>query len=203
MIRPRTRRAISAAWAGFACRIAVDPNPMVGELIEAIIDARTVSFSYRKPGAARAATRTVQPWKVIYRGGWYLAAFDTARKARRTFKLSRVSGELTIGDPVRPRYEIPPIIDDIREPWALSDDATAVLEADPAEAVLIARRVRGRIRDHGDDTTTIEAPYGDDAAFAGFLAGFGSSVTVLEPASLRAAVVAHLRGLRERLEETR
>lgn len=194
--------AIGAPAAGDpGIRAPVEDDPSVGVLIEAIADRRSVRFAYRKPDAARASARTVLPWRVVYRGGWYLVGFDTARKDRRTFKLSRITGEITPGDPVQPAYEIPALVDDIREPWAIGDASTAILRADADVATLLARRTRGRIRDRAEEHATIEAPYGDEEAFASFLAGFGPALVVLEPASLRDALVAHLTAIRDTLEE--
>jgi predicted DNA-binding transcriptional regulator YafY len=202
MLGPEDRAGISLEALGApstiepGIRAPVEPHPAVGALIGAINDRRAVSFRYRKPEANRPTERTVHPWRVIYRAGWYLVGHDTSRGDRRTFKLSRVDGEITVGDEVRPSYRIPEVIDDIREPWAQGDGAVATLRVTGPDATLIARRVRGRIVEHDDDAATIEAAFGDDAAFASFLAGFGSSVVALEPSSLRDALIAHLQAMR-------
>lgn len=203
MLGPDDRAGLSLEAMGAAApvdpgiRAPVEPDPKLAALIEAISNRRVVRFAYRKPDATRAAKRSVLPWRIIYRGGWYLAGYDTGRKAKRTFKLSRMPGDIEVGEAVA--YEIPTLIDDIREPWALGDGSVARLRARDDVATMIARRLRGRIVERDEDTSTIEAPYADDAAFAPFLAGFGSSIVVLEPASLREAIVAHLAPLRERL----
>lgn len=62
-------------------------------LSAAVLHQTEVTFAYRKPGAARAETRRVQPYHLAHRENlWYLVAFDAERGALRTFALTRISG---------------------------------------------------------------------------------------------------------------
>src|SRR3954452_23154670 len=61
-------------------------------LAEAVHDGKVVSFDYRTAGGAGVATRTVEPWGVVWwHGHWYLVGHDRDRDARRVFRLPRIS----------------------------------------------------------------------------------------------------------------
>jgi proteasome accessory factor B len=72
------------------------PSPkdvkLFGELADAVLKRREVSFAYRKLGAMRAETRRVRPYHLgEVDGGWYLIAHDLERGALRTFALPRLT----------------------------------------------------------------------------------------------------------------
>lgn len=65
-------------------------------LRRAVLEGRVVTFTYRKPGGV-PEVRRVYPLALIHlNGAWVLGAFDPARGARRTLRLSRV-GEVGVG----------------------------------------------------------------------------------------------------------
>lgn len=81
---------------------------LFGELAEAVVRRRAVSFHYLKLGAAEAEGRKVEPWHLgEVEGAWYLIAFDRDRAALRTFALPRIS-RLRVG---ATRFERPPDFD--------------------------------------------------------------------------------------------
>jgi proteasome accessory factor B len=58
----------------------------------AVLRQHDVEFDYRKPGERKAGPRRVQPYHLAHRENlWYLVAFDTERRALRTFALPRIS----------------------------------------------------------------------------------------------------------------
>ncbi|WP_312794155.1 WYL domain-containing protein [Kocuria sp.] len=69
-------------------------DPAFEPLLSAVLAHRTVRFDYvDRTGAF--SQRTVQPWGVGSRyGAWYLAGWDTDRRAQRTFRLSRIISEV-------------------------------------------------------------------------------------------------------------
>lgn len=73
-------------------------------LTRALKERRALKFSYRNLGAQKAQPRLVHPYHLAcIENHWYLFAFDTVRKAMRTFVLTRLSDpELT-----DERYAIP------------------------------------------------------------------------------------------------
>ncbi len=62
------------------------------KLIRAIQQRLALSFAYKNLGAAKTQPRLVHPYHVAcIENRWYLFAFDTRRKAMRTFALTRMS----------------------------------------------------------------------------------------------------------------
>lgn len=70
---------------------------LFGDLLDAVRATREVSFDYHKLSSPGPERRTVQPHHVgQIEHGWYVIAFDPARKGMRTFALQRISNlELT------------------------------------------------------------------------------------------------------------
>ena len=66
-------------------------------LRESILNKRQIKFDYYS-GNGKTESRTVHPWKLIYKGqAWYLQGWCTARKAERFFKLTRMKNLIIIG----------------------------------------------------------------------------------------------------------
>ena len=69
----------------------------------ALLDHRTLSFSYQSPSDDAPCMRTVDPVGIRSNDAtWYLDAFDLDRQGDRTFRLERM-GDVTIGDSAPPR----------------------------------------------------------------------------------------------------
>lgn len=70
-------------------------EPAFAGLLAALRARRAVRFAYRGVADTAPASRTVAPWGMTnYRGAWYLAGFDIDRDAPRTYRLSRIDGEV-------------------------------------------------------------------------------------------------------------
>jgi len=166
-------------------------EPNVGALLQATVDRRPVTFTYRKRGSD-PEVRHVQPWALVIRlGNSYLVAYDTDRDDSRVFRVSRIEGEVSAGKP--DSYTIPDGID----ARALvttgdSDDSpgTARLAVQPGRAIALRQRA-------GADTDTAEimVSYSSLDRFEREIARYGADVVVLEPAELRQAVIARLNGV--------
>lgn len=71
-------------------------DPAFGPLYAAVQARQAVSFPYRKDPAGDTQTRRVQPWGLVsWKGRWYVVGRDTARGEQRTFRLSRIAGEVS------------------------------------------------------------------------------------------------------------
>src|SRR6202000_1769809 len=69
---------------------------VLGLLLSAIGTGRAVQFPHRPSRADPYTVRTVEPWGVVTeKGRWYLVGHDRDRAAPRTFRLSRIGGEVT------------------------------------------------------------------------------------------------------------
>ncbi len=65
---------------------------LFGDLLDAVMDRREVSFDYHKLRGSKPEPRTVQPYHVgQIEHGWYLLAHDPKRKGVRTFALQRIT----------------------------------------------------------------------------------------------------------------
>lgn len=193
-------RAVAAgaepdAHLGVALRVQAAETAL-GPLLDAIAARQAVTFTYRAASTAQETVRRVQPWRLVSRDrGWYLLGHDLDRDAPRVFRLSRVTGT------VRPTgeaasFEVPE--HDAHQMLALGAGAgvRAVLAVLPERgAALRARAVEERGERDGRDIVVVETH--DDTALATEIASYGSSVLVLEPESLREAVLARLRAAAE------
>jgi proteasome accessory factor B len=78
-----------------APKLSVDSSNFV-PLAQAIMDKSFVSFAYMSPDLV-AEERKVEPYGLGSRKGiWYLVGRDLDRSAMRTFRLERISGEVTV-----------------------------------------------------------------------------------------------------------
>ena len=157
-----------------------------------------VTFDYQRPGHD-PSRRRVQPWGIIsWRGRWYLTGHDVDRDAPRMFRLSRILGTVEDdGDPGS--YEVPPGTD-------LNEVAGALFPAEPDRtAVVRVRRERGQSLRRSAATTRavdetsdeLDVPFASEWDLAAEIASYGSDVRVVEPVSLRDAVVTRLRAALE------
>lgn len=150
-----------AGTAGATAQLGEVPTPSsLLDLFVAILERREVQFRYGD------LERTVQPHRLQFeRGRWYLTGHDLARADRRSFRLDRIDGAVSIGEP--DAFEVPQGVAGVRlRPWELGEgaavDAELLLDADIARSVLnedpgldvVERRVDGaivvrlRVRNH-------------------------------------------------------
>jgi proteasome accessory factor B len=170
-------------------------------VIRAAIAARSpITFSYR------GESRTVDPWGVLLRGGfWYVIGHDHARAAQRTFRVDRIDGSISAG--TAGSFERPTDFDpraafpaDPKEIGHGSDggvDATVWISPVRARAVereVGAERVSTR-RDDGAIEVVVPATNLD--AFRSWVLGLLDHAVVLGPPAVRDHVRAWLRSVAE------
>jgi predicted DNA-binding transcriptional regulator YafY len=202
--RPGSTSAQDALWklgGGVIDRGAtvVVNLPDVAELPtlrEAVSARRTVTFRYHD------LDRQVDPWGLLLRDGyWYLIGFDHGRGERRTYRIDRMEGRVTI-DRDREPFERPDDFDPRtafpEDPKMIGADAAApdaLVRIDASRAVAVVRdlgpdRVRKRL-DGG--AVEVAVPCANVPAFRSWLLGHLEHAEVLEPQTLRDDVVAFLR----------
>ena len=209
-------RAVAAApggtdlVAGLAPRVRA-AGEAFGPLLDAVQARQAVRFVYRAANTGEVGERTVEPWRLLARGGgWYVVGRDRDRDAPRSFRLSRLEGAVRlVGAPGS--YEIPADL-----------DAAAVLAgrgADPvrvADLALLPERANalrsrataadpapGASSGPGDDADAdagvlahrdrVQVPFPSLTDLADEVAGYADAVVVLAPADLRDAVLRRLR----------
>ncbi len=168
-------------------------EPSFDRMWEAATGRIPVTFSYQRPGQ-QAETRRIQPWGVFsWHGRWYMAGFDLDRQASRVFRLSRVSGDVTLaGEPGS--YDIPK-----------GTDLRAIAQAlfpQPAIDAATVRLRTGRCQDlrrRAETTTTVDDEWDEIAVnyaspwqLAAEVASFGPDAVVIEPPEVREQVIANL-----------
>lgn len=170
-------------------------EPSFGPLLAAVQAGQAVSFDYRRPSAAEHQPRTLEPWGVVsWRGRWYVVGHDRERGAPRCFRLSRIVGEVR---PVGRAGQVrrPEDVDLMQFVAAFGGDgsrqSTPVrLWVAEGRAAGVRRRaaVVGSLELDGDrgDLLELELAYPDTAA--GWIAGYGPDVVVLEPEVLAKSV---------------
>jgi proteasome accessory factor B len=184
----------------------VEPRVRTGEpafapLLAAVQTGQAVTFAYRRSAIGEPMTRIVEPWGVVsWRSRWYLVGQDRDRGAARCFRLSRVVGEVKpIGRPgvvVRPAGVnlMEHVLGGQQDPKQTTSARLWVAKGRAQGVRRQARIVAERTLD-GElgDEVTVELRFPESAA--GWLAGHGMDVVVLEPDVLRKSVRERLLGV--------
>jgi proteasome accessory factor B len=172
--------------------VATMPSlPDLPLLRDAIARRATVEFVYRD------VDRTVEPYGLLLRDGfWYLVGFDHARGDRRTFRVDRIDGRITMGD--GEQFERPEglnlrtvLPDDPKMLGADGDTTEAVVRVDAVRAPAVVRELGAdRLVDtspNGD--VDVRVPCANREAFRSWVLGLMEHAEVRSPADVRADIV--------------
>ena len=192
-----------AAPAGIEPRVRAEA-PAFEPLLEAVYDRQVVRFSYRRSDG-EVRVREVEPWTIdSWRGRWYLAGFDLDRDDARVFRLDRITSPVLLTGRA-PEHKVPDRLD-VRaqvDSFAVNssgDLGPATLKVREGTCFPLRRGASSIVEgEDGWDTIVIKA-YADTA---GWLAEYGPDVIVLEPPSLRTAVIAKLRAVAQAVPTAR
>ena len=142
----------------------------------------------------RYAKRHLQPWGVVSRRGrWYVVGHDTDRAATRVFRLSRITGPVTLDGPAA-AYEVPVDADlraQVNSFDASGPTSTARLEVRAGAGHGLRRRA-AQIQTVDEGTDLVTVTYTDPWALAGEITSYGAAVVVRGPADLRQIVIERL-----------
>jgi proteasome accessory factor B len=191
---------------GYAPRVRVR-DPAFDGLSDAIARHLVVRFPYLKPGESAAVSRTVEPHALVkHEGRWHLAAHDQGRDAKRNFLLSRITGPVT---KTRTFFD-PPAGDPAAEALAELDRVFStrsvtvdVMPGSDAERRLAARDTQESELVLSDGRRRLVVGCTDEALLADELASYGPEARVVEPETMRDAVVSRLRRVIERHQDMR
>lgn len=169
-------------------------------LWDALRSSNEVVFSYRSSGSEESTARRVQPWGLGSKyGQWYLVGFDTQRQDQRSFRLSRITSQISIDDSStfdRPQdFTIGSVLNELGTGQALTAEVLV-----PKDSIHSLRNRPGaKVIANGQSSAvtpseveTLSIPYREAELMADDLAAVAKTVKVKEPAALRAAVLTRL-----------
>jgi len=98
----------------------------LSKLEAAISKQRTVRFGYWSPRRARPGERTVNPYALrLDDGNWYVVGHDLDRGTIRTFKVSRIRGDIRFATRRERDFRVPPDFDveqhRVPRPWQIGE----------------------------------------------------------------------------------
>jgi proteasome accessory factor B len=178
-----------------------------GPHLEAIADAtargRRIRFAYQ-PLEGEAGRREVDAWALLFRrGSWYLVGRDRDRGEVRSFRLSRITSDISDAGDADPPPEGFRAADHLHAgPWGLGEpEITARVAFSPKVSWWALAGVAGArtVRTRPDGWTEADVPAGQGEAFVSWVLSFGSDAEVLEPSEVRQAVVLTLEKVRASL----
>ncbi|KZE32603.1 helix-turn-helix transcriptional regulator [Microbacterium sp. T32] len=181
--------AVDEPIIGYAPRIRAR-DAAFPALQRGIEECRVVTFSYLRPGDARARERRIRPLALLeYEARWHVFGFDLSMDAERTFLLSRIVGDVTV---TRERFDEQLRVGAGERALAglegVAHRRRALLEVHPGTEAALRLSRRAEPAAQG-----IVVPYVDLHVFADELASYGPEVRVVAPDDLREQVIRRLR----------
>jgi proteasome accessory factor BC len=176
----------------------------LGKLEGAISKQRTIKFPYYSISRNRQSERTVNPYGLLSdNGSWYVIGQDLDRKDIRTFRVSRIRGDIKFATRRERDFRIPADfdIDEYRgrPPWQIGDiegEARIELAGDTAWWVERAFGNAGELEDG-----VFVTGYSSLPQLASWILRQDGRAIPVEPDELRREVAQALRDVRDRHEE--
>ena len=173
----------------------------LAKLETAISKQRTVKFAYRAMTSGKEIERTLNPYGLLHdRGVWYVIGADLDREAIRTFRVSRIRGDIRFATRRERDFRLPPDFDiDAyrgRASWQFGDPAgEARIEVRPETAWWVERAFgsSGRL-----DDGVFVTEYSSLPMLASWVLRQDGRAVPREPDDLRREVAESLRRVRTR-----
>ncbi|PAW86780.1 MAG: hypothetical protein B9S26_15275 [Opitutia bacterium Tous-C4FEB] len=167
------------------------------QIQDALVRRRVLRLSYRSGSRDELTSREVEPLGLVqYFQHWHLITWCRLRQAMRDFRLDRIQSVEVTRDVFAP-HENFHISDHIKSPGQYNNQVTARIQFTRIAAERARREWSlGLVREEaqGPDTVlTLSA--GELDWFVHWILSFGTDATVLEPAKLRAMLVAETHSL--------
>jgi proteasome accessory factor BC len=170
----------------------------LAKLESAISKQRTVKFGYWSPKRARPGERTLNPYALrLDEGTWYVVGYDLDRKAMRTFKVSRVRGDIRFATRRERDFRIPADFDieqhRIPRPWQIGEIAGRARMAVSEDTAWWIERT---LSDAGGvEDGIFETDYASVELLAGWVLRQNGRAVPLEPSELVDSVLESLAAL--------
>lgn len=169
----------------------VPSEPALIPLFGAVVECRSVTFTYRSGDQERS--RTIDPHRLDFQlGRWYVVGRDHRHGEERRFRLDRIVGAVTVGEPGS--FErVVASDDELARPWEYGDE-------DPVDVQLLvdagqagwARRYLGpdvKTEEQPDGSVVFTVPVRNWPPFRSFALTFLDHAVVLGPPAWRADVI--------------
>ena len=189
----------SMASGSTAVAVELPIDERLPRIHRAITEHRRIEFTYRD------RVRRLEPWGLLARDGWwYVVGFDLDYTERRTYRVDRMDGAVTIGPAaehdVPDDFEIrsvfpndPKLLPDAVDVG--SDLAIVRIDASDVGVVLAQYGESAVVARHDDGSVDVEIPCSNVRNFVHWLLGFVERAEVIDPPALRAVVVEWLNDL--------
>jgi proteasome accessory factor B len=168
-------------------------EPALPVLLDAARHAKVVRFNYLKSGSVAIERRTLEPWGVLsWRRRWYVVGHDRDRGEARSFRLSRIAGDVEVlGEPGT--YLRPATLDLMSYVAGRAPDQTRIAH------VRVSGSGAGRLRRlaNEDEDGVLSIAFADLTLLAGAVASAGTAAVALDPPELIDAVIARLQAIAE------
>src|SRR4051794_7263914 len=184
---------------------SVETPGRLAKLEGAISKQRTVKFDYWSASRDEHRERTLNPYALYNdRGRWYVVGQDLERDAERTFRVSRITGDIKFATRRERDFRTPTDFDVERyrgrPDWQVGDlvgEARIEVRGDTAWWVQRAFGDTGRLEDG-----VFVTEYSSTALLSAWVLRQNGRAVPLEPDELRRDVATALRRVRERHEGT-
>ena len=163
-------------------------------VIDAIAARNEITFSYRGPDMG-LSERQVRPYGYANaRGSWFIVGLDVHKQAIRTFKASRIVGNIT-AIKLSKGFDIPEDFSVDSHLVPQQENRQSVLRVRHGKAHSL-RHISRKISSDGEWDTLL-CDYSSDETFIQSILWHGLDVMVLEPLDLRDQVISCLKKLRK------
>ena len=159
----------------------------LAKLESAISKQRTIRFGYWSPRRTRPTERTLNPYALrLDDGNWYVVGHDLDRRTVRTFKVSRIRGDIRFATRRERDFRIPPDfdVDDHRipRPWQIGETVGRARIAVSGDTAWWVERT---LADAGTvDDGVFETDYATVDLLAGWVLRQNGRAVPLEPSEL-------------------
>ena len=170
--------------------------PALPVLFDAVRRRGEVRFEYR------GQARRVAPALLRFRGGWwYLVGFDLDKEAGRTFRVDRMAGMPTVGEPGSAPLPggFDPTSALAEEPWRMGEEESVAVDVlvDAGLAPLVVAEVgESTVRERrADGAVVVRLEVTNTAALRSWVLELGDHAEVLGPESVRHDLVTWLEAI--------
>jgi proteasome accessory factor B len=170
-------------------------DPLLSPLYSAVLDRRPIRFRYRSAGSEAAELRTLDPYSLLNKRGWYVVGRDHMRDEARSFKLSRIEGPIeTLTGTFQPPPGFDPAAHLAGEPWEIGAERAVVV-------VRFPEAFRWWVEQNLSDSPSspvagggidVEFEVGNLDALISWLLGFGADFEIVSPPGARRRLLDHL-----------